>query len=184
MRLLKTNFFFALMIVSIGSTHAQEWVSYQSQQQINDLVDTGTELWLATDAGLVVMNKATLEKTIFNKANSTLSNNHIQTITKAPNGTAAWIGTYDVVLALFDGTGFQEVTVPDHPAYDPQRTKLYDLEIAPNGDFWLATSDGVFRRQGPTWLHYDEAVLGASFFEAWDIEISTAGAVFMASFDV
>jgi len=42
----------------------------------------------------------------------------------------------------------------------------------------------VFRWQGPTSLHYDEAALGASFFEAWDIEINAAGAVFMASFDV
>ena len=78
MRFLKYSFFFALGILLQSPLHAQEWVSYQSQQQINDLVETGNELLMATDAGLVVMNKSTLEKTIFNKANSDLSNNHIQ----------------------------------------------------------------------------------------------------------
>lgn len=183
MNLLKANFFFVLMMVFSYSVQAQAWVSYQSQQQINDLVDMGTELWLATDAGLVVVNKSTLERTIFNTANSPLNNNHVQTIALAPDGTA-WIGTYDVVLGLFDGSGFQDVTTPQHPAYNPLRTMLYDIEIAPNGDFWLGTSDGVFHRQGQIWSHYDEDVLGPSFFEAWDIAINAAGDVFVASFDI
>lgn len=183
MRLIKVNFFLALLLTFSYSAHSQEWVSYQSQQQINDLVDTGTELWLATDAGLVVVNKSTLDKRIFNTANSPLNNNHIQTIALAPDGNA-WIGTYDVVLALFDGSGFQDVSSPQHPAYNPQTTLLYDIEIAPNGDFWLATSDGVFHRQGETWMHYDEDEFGPSFFEAWDIAISEAGEVFVASIDI
>ncbi len=183
MSLLKINFFFTLLMVFSYSTQAQSWVSYQSQQQINDMVDTGTELWLATDAGMVVVNKSTLEETFFSTANSDLNNSHIQTTTLAPNG-AVWIGTYDVVLALFDGSGFQNITTPQHAAYNPQRTKLYDIEIAPNGDFWLGTSDGVFHRQGQTWLHYDEAEFGPSFFEAWDIAINDAGEVFVASFDI
>lgn len=180
MSLLKANLFFFLMMVFSYSAQAQAWVSYQSQQQINDLVDTGTELWLATDAGLVVVNKTTLATTVFNTNNSPLGNNHIQTITLGPDGTA-WIGTYDVVLGLFDGSGFQEVVTPQHAAYNPLRTMLYDIEIAPNGDFWLGTSDGVFHRQGQNWSHYDEDVFGPSFFEAWDIAINEAGEVFVAS---
>ncbi len=182
MSLLKVNFF-ALMMVLSYSTQAQAWVSYQSQQQINDLVDMGTELWMATDAGLVVVNKATLEKTIFNTANSNLSNNHIQTITKGQNDVV-WIGTYDVVLALFDGSEFHNTITPQHNAYNPQTTKLYDIEVAPNGDLWLGTSDGVFHRQGQTWMHYDEAEFGASFFEAWDVAINDIGEVFVASFNI
>lgn len=171
--------FFVLVIVCRLPLQAQDWVSYQSQQKINDLVDTGTELLMATDAGLVVMNKATLEKTIFNKANTSLSNNHIQSITQAPNGSY-WIGTYDVVMGRFDGTNFSETTVPDIAEYN-EHTKLYDFEIAPNGDFWLGTSDGVFHRQGEVWSHYGQEELGAIFFEAWDVEILPAGEVLIAS---
>lgn len=179
MNFFKFPLFFAFMMLLQGTMHAQEWVSYQSQQQVNDLVDIGDELLMATDAGLVVMNKSTLEKTIFNKSNSNLSNNHIQTITIAPNGEA-YIGTYDVIMARFDGTDFQDITMPLSDKYD-QYTKLYDFKIAPNGDFWLATSDGVFQKQNQDWFHYDGDELGASFFEAWDIEINNEGEVFVAS---
>jgi ligand-binding sensor domain-containing protein len=172
-------YFFVLIVICQVPMRAQDWVSYQSQQKINDLVDTGDQLLMATDAGLVVMNKATLEKTIYTNANSSLSNNHIQSITQAPNGDY-WIGTYDVVMGRFDGSGFSDPIFPDSDEYDDQ-TKLYDFEIAPNGDFWLGTSDGVFHRQGQEWLHYDEAEMGELFFEAWDIEINQDGEVLIAS---
>ena len=179
MTFLKYVFFFVLTLVYQLPTFAQNWVSYQSHQQVNDLVDTGYELLMATDAGLVVMNKSSLEKTIFNKANSNLSNNHIQTTTQAPNGDS-WIGTYDVILARFNGTDFEDTTQPDHEEYD-ENTMLYDFEIAPNGDFWLGTSDGVFHRQNQTWLHYGEEELDFNSLLVWDIEIDADGVVFIAS---
>jgi ligand-binding sensor domain-containing protein len=182
MNFFKIAFFFTITLLFQNSTHAQDWVSYQSQQQINDLVDKDNELLMATDAGLVVLNKSTLEKTIFNKANSNLGNNHIQTITQAPDGQT-WVGTYDLILARFDGTDFQDTTIPESDEYN-QYTKLYDFKIAPNGDFWLATSDGVFHRQGEYWSHYDENELGPDFFEAWDIEINNQGEVFVASNEI
>ncbi|MFK7908796.1 MAG: two-component regulator propeller domain-containing protein [Chitinophagales bacterium] len=172
-------FIFVLTILFQSSTSAQEWVSYQSQQQINDLVEVGNELLMATDAGLVVMNKSTLEKTIFNKANSNLSNNHIQSITQAPNGDI-WIGTYDVSFARFDGTDFQDTTTPQGD-YNPLTIKFYDLKVAPNGDLWAATSQGVFRKQGQYWSLYGKDEIDVNFFEAWDLEINSEGEVFMAS---
>lgn len=182
MKFLKFAFFFALTVLFQGLSHAQEWVSYQSQQQVNKLVDTGTELHMATDAGLVVMNKSTLEKSFFNKSNTSLSNNHIQTIAESPDGNT-WIGTYDVIIMRFDGTGFQEEIIPEG-IDNPITIELYDIEFAPNGDLWLGTSEAVFHRQGQTWTRYDEDDLGPNFFKAWNIEINNDGEVFMASFDV
>ena len=176
--------FFGLITLSLfSSLLAQGWVSYQSQQQINDLVETDTELLMATDAGLVVINKLTLEKTIFNQANSNLRNNHIPAITQAPNGNF-WIGTYDVILQRFDGSNFDDPIVPLHPEYNASATKLYDLKIAPNGDLWVGTTDGVFQQQDQNWAFYGQEELGPTFFEAWDIAINDEGDVFVASFDV
>ncbi len=183
MNIFKSLFFLALTLLSPALATAQDWVSYESQQQINDLVDTGEELYMATDAGLVVMNKSTLEKTIFNKSNSNLSNNHIQSITLAPNGDT-YIGTYDVVMGRFDGTDFQDIEIPMSDEYNPSTTHLYDFKIAPNGDLWLGTSVGVFHKQGQTWSHYGEAEFGVNFFETWDIAINDAGEVFVAGLDV
>lgn len=180
---LKFAFVFIFTFSLLASSIAQDWISYQSQLGINDLVETNNELLMATSAGLVVMDKTTLAKTIYNKGNTSLSNNHIQTITQAPNGNT-WIGTYDVSLAQFDGNDFQEVPVPAGKAYTPGSTELYDFEIAPNGDFWLGTEDGVIHKAGNTWTHYDELELGATFFKAWDIVISPSGEVFLATNEV
>ncbi len=182
MNFLKFAFFFVLVLVLQQSILAQDWVSYQSQQQVNDLVDTGTELLMATDAGLVVVNKANLTKTFFNKGNTNLKSNHIQTITEGLN-SSVWIGTYDVRVAVFDGTDFLEVFVPQGKANN-QYTLLYDLKVAPNGDLWLGTSDGVLRRQGTIWTQYDEVEIGATFFKAWDLAINNAGDVFIGSQNV
>ena len=84
-------------------------------------------------------------------------------------------------MAIFDGSDFTDVVIPESPEYNPEQTELYDFEIAPNGDFWLGTSDGIFHRQGQNWLHYDADELGDLFFKAWDIEIDENGVVFIGS---
>lgn len=175
-------FFLAFTFLVQNLTDAQNWVSYQSQQKVNDLVDTGAELYLATDRGLVIMNKSSLEKTFFDKTNSNLSNNHIQSILRVDGTT--WIGTYDALVTRFVGNDFEEAIAPQSSAYDPESTELYDFEIAPNGDIWLGTSDGIFHRQGQNWSHYDVADIGEFFFEAWDIAINEEGDVFVGSFHV
>lgn len=178
------NLLRALILLSmIGflqtNLQAQEWVSYESQHQINDLVDTGNELHMATDAGLVVMDKLTLEKTIFDTNNSSLNQNHIQTITRAPNGNT-WIGTYGGLISRFDGGDFQDSMMPEGD-FNPNTFQLYDLQIAPNGDVWLGTSAGVFHKQENEWKQYAEAELGADYFKVWDIEIDDSGDVIVAS---
>ena len=180
MNLFRISFLLVLSVLFQVSTEAQDWVSYQSQGQINDLVDTGTELLMATNVGLVVMNKSTLEKTIFTTENSNLTSNHIESIVQSGNGNT-WIGTYDLALMRFDGTDFQDLTIPQGDI-NPNTIELYDFEIAPNGDFWVGSSQGVFHRQGTNWSQYDEAEFGPFSFAIWDIEINNAGEVFIGDF--
>lgn len=182
MNFTKISLFLVLSFLFQTSAIAQDWTSYLSEQQINDLVDTGDELLMATDAGLVVLNKTTLEKTIYNKSNSNLTNNHIQTITQASDG-GVWIGVYDILLFQFNGTDFENATQADSDEIN-QNTELYDFKIAPNGDFWLGTNDGVFHRQGQDWTHYGMDELGPNLFDIWDMEINDAGDVFVASVDL
>lgn len=182
MNILKSLFCFSLVILFQGTIWAQDWVSFQSPEQINDLIETDDELMMATDAGLVTINKTTLERTILNTANSNLANNHIQSIAKAPNGDT-YIGTYDIIMARVDDSGFQDTISPNVEGITPF-TILYDFEIAANGDFWLGTSDGVLHKQGENWTLYDEDELGISFVEVWDIEFTSEGEVLAAANDI
>ena len=87
-------------------------------------------------------------------------------------------------IARFDGSNFQDAFFPNDPSFVAGSTNLYNLEIAPNGDFWMGTTRGIFQKQGTNYNHYDQAALGSSFFEPWDLIIDDLGTVFVASIDV
>ncbi|MDG1297071.1 MAG: T9SS type A sorting domain-containing protein [Saprospiraceae bacterium] len=176
MNMLKYILLTGLMFSLYASSNAQEWTSYQSTEQVNDLVDNGEELILASNVGVVVMNKTTLEKTIINSFNSNLYYDHIQAITMAPDGNT-FIGIYDVTVARFDGSDFVDIEVPVGIS-NPNTAKLYDIEVSDDGDLWVATSEGIFRKQGANWIKYAEEELGDTFFNVWDIEINNLGEVY------
>ncbi|MDA8886277.1 T9SS type A sorting domain-containing protein [Bacteroidia bacterium] len=171
-------FFSTVVLVSSFAANAQKWTPHQSPQQINDLVDNGTELIMATDYGLVVMNKSTLSKTTYTTNNSDLDDNHISSITKAPNGdiyfsTGQTIGT-------FDGTDVNDVEIASAVIANINTFEIFDVEVAANGDLWLGNSDGVLRKQGQNWTKYDKTELG-EFFEVWDIELDSEEDVFIGA---
>ena len=169
-------FLSTVVLVSSFATNAQDWVSYQSPQQINDLVDNGTELIMATDYGLVVMNKTTLEKTTFTNRNSKLANNHISSITGAPNGDI-YLST-DQTIGKFDGSDVNDVVIPAALTTNVNTLQFFDVEVASNGDLWIGSSEGIFHKKGQNWSKYGKTELGEFFFKVWDIEIDSKGDVF------
>jgi ligand-binding sensor domain-containing protein len=176
MNILKYILLTCLFLSFHNISNAQEWVSYRSPQQVNDLVENGDELLLASNAGLVVVNKTSLDKSIFTTSDTNLTNDHIQSIALSSNGNT-FIGTYDVVVARFDGSDFVDIEVPVGIS-NPNTVKLYDLEVSDDGDLWVATSEGIFRKQDANWIKYAEEELGDTFFEVWDIEIDQSGYVY------
>jgi len=177
MNFLKIACFFVSITLFQGSVYAQEWVSYESQQQINDLLDTGDELLMATDAGLVVMNKTTLEKTVFNKANSNLSNNHIVSIAvKIDNDGDVFIAASDV-HKLSNGV-WSNLT-------DNTELNNYlgaDLFFTASGDMFLAGDlEEIGRFDGTSWQVYDQfdvdlngsEIIGFTEDQAGDVYFNT-----------
>ena len=176
MTIYKSFLFIVILVVFSFVTNAQNWVSYQSPQQVNDLVDNGSELIMATDAGLVVMNKTTLEKTTYNTSNSNLDHNQINAITQASNGDIYFV-TDVVSLGIYDGEDFKDVKIPESVITNINTMQLLDVEVAANGDLWVGTSEGIISRQGQNWAKYDRTDLG-EFFRVWDVEIDSDGDVF------
>lgn len=179
MNILKTLTLFGFLISCLVQLSAQEWTSFKSIQQSNDFVDTGDELVLATDEGLVIVNKGTLDYSIFDMSNSNLPSNHIQSVALSASGDV-FIGTYDVVVARFDGSDFHDPVVPDG-VNDLSDLHLYDLKVSESGDVWLATSEGLFRQTGSEWIKYAHNDLGVDFFEVWEIEFDETGQVYIAA---
>ena len=179
MSISKHFFCFFLLCALVGQSNAQEWTSYKSTEGVSDYLDMGDELYLATNAGLVIVDKNTLEHSIYGIEGSNLSTDHFRSVAQSTNGET-FIGTYDVVVARFDGSGFQDVIVPEglNHLMDPE---LYDLEVSATGELWLATSQGVFRQQGEEWTKYNHVQLGPDFFKVWDIEFDTEGVAYIGT---
>ena len=177
MNIFKSLFLITAIIFSYAA-NAQVWIPHQSPQKINDLVDNGSELIMATDYGLVVMNKTTLEKTTFTSGNSKLSNNRISSITEAPNGDI-YLRT-DQTIGKFDGSDITEIEIPAPLKTNVNTLLFFDVEVASNGDIWVGSSEGVFHKKSQNWSKYGKTELG-DFFRVWDIEINNDGYVFVGA---
>ena len=174
MNILKSLFLITALNFSYAA-NAQVWIPHQSPQKINDLVDNGSELIMATDYGLVIMNKITLEKTTFTKRNSKLANNRISSITGAPNGDI-YLST-DQTIGKFDGSDITEIEIPAGLKTNVITLQFFDVEVASNGNIWVGSSEGIFHKKGQNWSKYSKSELG-EFFIVWDIEINNDGDVF------
>ena len=179
MNTLKSLFFLMATLFS-SVAKAQEWVPHQSPEKINDLVDKESELIMATDYGLVVMSKTSLEKTTYTTTNSTLENNKISSVTEAPNGDI-YLSMVQTI-GIFNGSDIEDVKIPSAVVVNINTLELFDIEVASNGDLWVGTSEGVLRKQGENWTRYDKSELGA-FFRVWDIELDKNGDVFAGTHD-
>jgi ligand-binding sensor domain-containing protein len=177
MNIFKSLFLITAIIFSYAA-NAQVWIPHQSPQKINDLVDNGSELIMATDYGLVVMNKTTLEKTTFTSGNSKLANNRISSITEAPNGDI-YLST-DQTIGKFDGSDITEIEIPAPLKTNVNTLLFFDVEVASNGDIWVGSSEGVFHKKSQNWSKYGKTELG-DFFRVWDIEINNDGYVFVGA---
>ena len=177
----KTLLFLTFLFSCLGPLSAQEWTSFKSIQKSNDFVDTGDELLLATDAGLVIVEKESLEYSIFDKSNTNLSNDHIQSVVRSSSGDV-FIGTYDVVVARFDGSDLYDPVIPDGIDY-LDHIVLYDMKISESDEIWLTTSEGVFRQSGSEWIKYDLDDLGVLFLLWGDLEFDETGHAYLATGD-
>ena len=56
------------------------WANCLSGEQVNDIAITESSYWIASSGGLVHYNKITNKNTYYNRANSPLASNHIQSV--------------------------------------------------------------------------------------------------------
>jgi ligand-binding sensor domain-containing protein len=173
------NIFKSFLLISTLNfscvVNAQEWIPHQSPQKINDIVDKGSEFIMATDYGIVTINKNTLIKNALNNQNSKLTNNHISAITKSPSGDIYF--STDQTIGKLEGSDITEINIPAALKTNINTLLFFDIEVASNGDIWVGSSEGILHKKGLNWSKYGKTDLG-DFFRVWDIEINNVGDVF------
>lgn len=87
----------------IGNAFSQlsDWKNYTNGDWINQIFNDGDFLWIATDGGLVKMDKTSGEKTFYNRATAGLPDNHILCLAKDKDENI-WMGS------KYSGTGCLE----------------------------------------------------------------------------
>ena len=115
------NTFLLLLFCSI-QLHAQQdtWEHYYKGDFANDILETTTDIWIATNVGLVKIDKVTEQRELFNVFNSELNNHYIRSIIQDHDGII-WIKT-NVGISNFDGVTWTHFT-PDNSILEHDDTE-------------------------------------------------------------
>lgn len=173
--------FLAILLFSTSLFAQANWKQYRSTEKVNDLYDFGDYLWLATNAGLVEMDKNTLEKNWSDNLNSDLPSPEIEAIAIDPNGNP-WIGTYDVVIAMHDGAGWTNLIDVNAEFPSTHIDNLFSMTFDDNGVLWIGTNKGVVRYSHPDWELFYPGNTSESFLQdVRDISPDGQGNIYVAA---
>jgi len=171
-----------LLIISNISMMAfgqQYWNNMVAPTKVNDILETSSTLWMATNGGVIAVDKSTNAVTQFTKEDG-LPSNWVEGI-DMDNAGNLWIGTYTMNLAKYDGTSWTHITYPD----TFPDLKTHCIRVDGQGVVWAGTSDGIMRYDGTDWKLFSRLNTNISTFdEVWELEIDNQGNIYGASFDM
>jgi hypothetical protein len=177
--------------LTIGTATAQEgaWRHFRTLEEVNEVAEGASNVWLATKHGAVNIDKATHQHEWYLPYNSTLMYEHVSSVAVEPATGHVWLGMHDMALMRWDGSTFVEEALPTDivALLEPLEAKFLKIAFAPNGDLWVGTSMGALHRSGGVWTLFDEDALNNPeivFGAVWDISFDNLGNTFFASHDL
>ncbi|MCB9349318.1 MAG: T9SS type A sorting domain-containing protein [Lewinellaceae bacterium] len=174
-----------LLFCSFGlSAQVSHWDSYGVPGRAQNRLEEGNTLWIPTDAGLLEVDKATGEYSLWNKLTGGLSSNSIEAVARHPLTGDLFIGTYDVALLVRDESTGAWSPLPYPEAWEAsvaQPVLTYCLQFDPEGILWAGTNIGLARYDGESWELYNQE--NSHEFLRWvmAIELAPDGGLFLAS---
>ncbi|MDR1896322.1 MAG: T9SS type A sorting domain-containing protein [Prevotellaceae bacterium] len=135
---IKSIILLLLLIMHPAITFSQlsDWENYTNGNMVTKILNDGDYLWIATDGGLVKMNKNTEEKTFYNRANAGLPDNHLRSLAKDKDGNI-WVTTQYNGIGKFDGTDC--VVYKESNSELPTSHNCTSIAIDNNNDVWAGT---------------------------------------------
>jgi ligand-binding sensor domain-containing protein len=157
------------------------WENMVVPEQVNDVLETSSTIWMATNGGLVAVDKQSKAVSQFTKTNGGLPSNRVEGVAIDNSGNL-WIGTYSMNLAKYNGTSWTSVP---YPTSFPSTIKTHSIRFDQNNVLWAGTSHGLVKYDGTNWDLFNVSSTGVNFFfDAWDIEIDAQGNIYTVSSNV
>lgn len=159
---------------------AQSWDDIVAPSKVNDVLETSSTVWMATNGGVIAIDKQTNAVSQFTKAKNGLPSNEVESIT-IDNAGNLWIGTYTMNLAKYDGTSWTGISYPS--SFPEMRT--HSVRVDQNNVLWAGTSKGLVKYDGTTWELYNSSNTNlTSFIDGWNIELDQQGNLYVVSIGV
>ncbi len=140
----------ALPFISTASN--ADWITLTNGDNVTSIVEDNTNRWIATKGGLVKMDKATKAMTYYNRLNSELPSNSIETLVIDEATGDLWIGTYDQGVVRFDGADW-EIFNADNSGLD--HNDVYTMQFDDDGNLWLGQFNNLTVYDGTDFIVYD-----------------------------
>lgn len=159
------------------------WSFFRSPEKVNTIFEKDNEMWFGTENGLVVVDKSTLQQTIYTSSNSDLPSDDVKAIVDVDG--SQFIGTYDLVLIQISGDDWTVTDIPvaEEGTFTGEDPKLYCLEADGVGNLWIGTNYGVLKYDGDDFEFIDTENIN-TFRDVWAIQKDENNNVFFSSHDV
>ncbi|MDR2621644.1 MAG: T9SS type A sorting domain-containing protein, partial [Dysgonamonadaceae bacterium] len=169
----------SLLIMYPALTFSQltGWVNYTNGDMVTKILNDGDYLWIATDGGLVKMNKQTEEKTFYNRANAGLPENHLRSLAKDSNGNI-WVTTQNQGVGKFDGTNSTVYKAGNSGL--PTSQYCQSIAIDNENNVWIGTLMYLNRFDGEKWESWTtpNSVFDA-FWAIYDLQFDNDNTLWM-----
>jgi ligand-binding sensor domain-containing protein len=127
------------------------WTHYQINAGVFDIAVHDTDVWVATDRGLIRYDLISDRVTqVFDIDSGLVSD--IVTVVRVDTAGNIWVGSHGGGLSRFDGKDWTHFNVPD--LADPY---VYDIVFDRKGRMWVANWKGVSVYDGREWRSYTQA---------------------------
>ena len=158
----------------------QQWNDIVSPTKVNDVLETSSTVWMATNGGVISVDKQTNAVSQLTKAEDGIAGNEVEGIAMDGAGNL-WIGTY--MMGLVKQTGSTWTAVP-YPASFPDML-THSVKVDQNDVVWAGTSKGLVKYDGTNFTLYNSSNTNlGSFIDGWNIETDQHGNLYVVSIGV
>ena len=131
---------------------SEVWTTYSNASFVISLACDGSNLWVTTGGGMLLVNPADQTYIKYTSSNSGLASNNVYAVAIDGAGNK-WFGT-DSGVSKFDGTNWTTYTSANGLA----RSAVHVIAIDSAGSRWFGTGGGgVSKFDGTNWTTYTTA---------------------------
>lgn len=162
---------FCLFFFSLSAQESWVWNAYYQPSQTNDWLETNNRIYLATDAGIYLVDKTTGDLAgHWSRISANLPSNRVESIAIEPATQNIFIGTYDIGIGFQkpDGT-WQKIPYPDEIQNGFNPVLTYCVAFDKAGRLLAGTSSGIGRWQNGTWEWFHSGSISPFFHQAWEM---------------